>query len=163
MPPFDEEEQEETKSPSRDNLKKVSSQSSIFDKIPKKPSQADLDKRVKDMQERNTGYKARAAELAIAFNNIIKDKTLRSNKNVIQRDMERELIDDMITFAFQVNEDVGEQEGAGSVSVILLLLKSILFQRDRMNELEFAQSQDKKMLDALTKKLEALDKPKGSE
>jgi len=163
MPPFDEEEQEETKSPSRDNLKRVSSQSSIFDKMPKKPNQADLDKRVKDMQERNTSHKSRAAELAIAFNGIIKDKTLRSNKNVIQRDMERELIDEMITFAFQVNEDVGEQEGAGSVSIILLLLKAMLFQRDRMNDLEYAQAQDKKMLDGLTKRLEALDKPKGNE
>lgn len=163
MPPFDEEDQGETKSPSRDNLKKVSSQSSIFDKLPKKPSQADLDKRVKDMQERNTGYKSRAAELAFAFNSIIKDKTLRSNKNVIQRDMERELIDEMITFAFQVNEDMGEQEGAGSISVILLLLKAMLFQRDRMNDLEYAQTQDKKALDALTQKLEALDKSKGSE
>jgi hypothetical protein len=163
MTPFDEEDEEETQSPTREGLKKVSSQKSIFDGQPKKPSQADLDKRVKNMQERDEGYKRQAAQLAIDFNKIIKDKTLRNNKNVIQRDMEQELIDKMITFAFQVNHDEAEQEGAGSVSLILLLLKATLYQRDRINELEYNLMQVQKAQDALTQKLEGLDKPKPSE
>lgn len=158
--PFDEEEQEETHSPTKDGLKKVSSQPSLFDKMPKKPTQADLDYKVQQVQERATGYKLKVSEFAIAFNNAVKDKTLRKNKNIIQRDMERELVDEMIKFAFQVNEDPNEQEGAGSVSLILLLLQANLFHRDRINELEYNQAQMQKKIDALLKETQDLDKDK---
>jgi hypothetical protein len=158
--PFDEEDQEETHSPSRDGLKKVSSQPSLFDKMPKKPTQADLDLKVQQIQERTTGYKLKVSEFAIGFNKAIKDKTLRQNKNIIQRDMEKELIDEMIKFAFQVNEDPAEQEGAGSVSLIMLLLQAIMFQRDRINELEYNQVQAQKKMDAMAKETQGLDKPK---
>lgn len=158
--PFDEEEQEETHSPTKDGLKKVSSQPSLFDKMPKKPTQADLDRKVQQIQERASGYKLKVSEFAIAFNGAVKDKTLRQNKNIIQRDMERELIDEMIKFAFQVNEDPNEQEGAGSVSLILLLLQANLFHRDRINELEHNQAQMQKKIDVLSKEIQDLDKDK---
>jgi hypothetical protein len=161
--PFDEEDQEEVRYPSKDGLKNVGSQKSIFDHIPLKPKQADLDQKVKEIQERETGYKMRAAELAVDFNKIIKDKTLRINKNVIQRDIEKDLIDRMINFAFEVNQDRLELDGSGSVSLILLLLKTTLFQRDQINELEYNQVRLQKALDVLSAKTEGLDKPKSNE
>lgn len=160
--PFDEEESEETSAPSREGLKRVSSQKSIFDSIPKKPTQADLERKIKQMQDRDAGHKLEAAQLAVDFNKVVKDRTLRINKNVIQKDMERELIDRMIAFAFEVNSDVAEQDGAGSVSLILLLLKTLLYQRDRINDLEYSQEQSLKLLDELKKKVEGLDNIKKS-
>jgi len=160
--PFDEEDQDQPQT-HKIGLKQVSSQPSIFDSIPKKPTQADLDQRVKAMQERDATYKAQVAEFTVQFSKMIKDKTLRQNKNIIQKDMEKELMDEMIKFAFQVNKDPVEQEGAGSVSLILLLLRAILFQRDRINELEYSQVQIQKVIDLLGKEIKGLDIKKSSE
>lgn len=163
--PFDEEDDAPATVP-KVGLKNVSSQASIFDAIPKRPTQEDFTKKVHQVQERNSSHKTRAAELSAQFNQTLNDKTLKQNKNVFAREMERELLTKMAQLAIEVNNDQNENEGMGSLSWIVLLLKTCLNQRDKMNQLEFIISQLEKKLDAgaISKEIQAaLDKKNVSE
>ena len=53
----------------------------------------------------------------------------------------------MIKLAVDVNNDPNEQEGMGSLMWIVLLLKTLLMQRDRINQLEYVVSQLEKKND----------------
>lgn len=163
--PFDEEGEEQLIAP-KVGLKNVSTQKSIFDSLPKKQTQEDLNKKVNQIQERNSSHKIRAAELSSQFNQLMNDKTLKQNKSVFAREVEREILTKMTQLAIDVNNDQHEQEGMGSLSWIVLLLKTCLNQRDRINQLEFSNTQLEKKLNSgdLLKEIEiALDKKKNSE
>lgn len=154
--PFDEEDNDQPSVQSQKlGLKNVSSQKSIFDSVPKKPTQGDLDTTVKKIQERASNYKAKAAELALQFNKSMADKTLVQNRNMFQQEVEKELLKSMVELAVDINNDPNEKEGMGSLSWITLLLRTCFSQRDKINRLEYAVSQ-------LEKKFDSLDKaPKG--
>lgn len=133
---FDEETQDLDLSKNK-NLRKVSSQKSIFDNAAKKPSQEDFENKVKQYHEKSIGYKTKAAELSNKFKNALLDKTLVQNKNIFANEVETELLSDMVTLAMEVNNDPNEQESMGSLMWIILLLKTSLMQRDKINELEY--------------------------
>jgi len=145
--PFDEEDNEQPSIHSqRIGLKTVSTQQSIFDSMPKKPTQDDLNKGVRKIQERASASKRRAADLAVKFHNMMSDKTLPQNKNSFQKEIEIELLKDMINFATDINNDPNEVEGVGSISLIALMLKNCIQQRDRINNLEYLCSQLEKKI-----------------
>lgn len=155
--PFDEDDNDQQSVQSKKlGLKNVSSQKSIFDAMPKKPTQDDLDRSVKRVQERASGYKAKAAELALHFNKSMADKTLPQNRSLFQQDAEKDLLKQMIELAVDINNDPNEQEGMGSLSWITLLLRTCFSQRDKINRLEYSMS-------LLEKKFDTLDKSKKSE
>lgn len=151
-------------------LKKVSTQKSIFEDIPKKPTQEDLDRRVKDMQDRDSSFKSRTAELAVKFRKIMEDKTLPQNKSIFVVEMEKEVLSSILQLAAEVNNHPDEIEGMGSLSWIAQLFKTCLAQRDRMNKFEYALEQLSKKsataasTDFVTKEIsKALDGKKISE
>jgi hypothetical protein len=155
--PFDEEDNDQQSVQSKKlGLKNVSTQKSIFDGMPKKPTQDELDQRVKKVQERASGYKAKAAELALQFNKSMADKTLPQNRNLFQQEMEKDLLKQMVELAVDINNDPNEKEGMGSLSWITLLLRTCFSQRDKINRLEYAMS-------ILEKKFDSLDKTPKSE
>lgn len=137
--PFDEEKDDESPSikSTKIGLKNVSSQKSIFDSMPKKPTQNDLDTKVKGIQERDSSYKSRAADLVLQFKKAMDDKTLTENKNIFSKELEKEVLGKMIQLAVEINNDVNEPEGMGSLSWITLLLKTCFSQRDKVNNLEY--------------------------
>lgn len=166
--PFDEEDDNNDPAPKSQKvgLKKVSSQKSIFDSMPKKPNQEDLDQKVKGIQERASQYKSRTADLAVQFNKTLADKTLQQNKNLFQNELENELLKNMVRLAQEINADVLERDGEGSLSWITLLLKTCFNQRDRINKLEYSLAQlEKKMDPAKLNELiyGAIDSKKSSE
>ena len=166
--PFDEEEQT-IENKKNIGLKAVSSQKSIFDKIPKKPTPEDFQKKVSSDQERSLSYKQRASELALQFKKIIEDKTLSQNKSVFSLEIEKETLTKMVELAIEINNDANEQEGMGSLSWITFLMKTALSQRDRINYLEYNLSLIEKKLDPsnlsaqILKELRNLDKEKKNE
>ena len=155
--PFDEEDEQQSQS-QKVLLKQVSTQKSIFDSQIKKPSGEDFNKQVKNFQKQYDSYKEQAAELSLKFQKTIIDKTLKENKTIFNREIEQELLSDMISLAIKINNDHNlEEEGIGSINWIILLLKTCFNQRDRLNSLEYNFSQ-------LEKKLKiALDKIKSNE
>ncbi|CAB4197047.1 hypothetical protein UFOVP1290_567 [uncultured Caudovirales phage] len=162
--PFEDDDNDLPEQTTKINLKNISSQ-----KLSRAQSQENLDKRVNKIIENNSAYKIKATELATQFNTAIADKTLKQNKNIFAKEMERELLIKMIQLAIDINNDPDEQEGMGSLSWITLLLKTCLLQRDRINQLEYILSQfDKKInleIPELIKKeiKAALDKSKNGE
>jgi len=154
--PFDEEDDVPTIQSQKIGLKQVSSQKSIFETLPKKPTQSEFTEQVRQVQERASGYKARTADLASQFNKAVADKTLAINKNNFQKEMEIEVLRNMVKLAQEINSDFNEREGEGSLSWITLLLSTCFKQRDKINNLEYVISQ-------LEKKVDALDKKKSSE
>lgn len=144
--PFDDDDFEPDK---KGNIKKVSSQKSIFETKDKKPNQADLEKKINQMLEKQEDYKSQVAKLALDFKKLLADKTLPENKSIIAKSVESDIVSQMIKLGIDINNDEKEQEGMGSMGWILILLKTCLYQRDRLNELEFA-------LDTMQKKINLL-------
>jgi hypothetical protein len=132
-------------------LKKVSSQKSIFESMPKKPTQADLEQKVQQVQEKQSNHQIRARELTVQFSQLMADKTLAQNKNLLQKEVELDLLRSMVGFAQEVNADPTAPEGEGSLSWIIILLKNCFSQRDKINNLEYSLQQ-------LEKKITDLDK-----
>lgn len=168
--PFDEEEQKPSAQAQKIGLKKVSSQKSVFENLPKKPGPEDFERQVQEVQQRQSTYKTRAADLTVQFKKAMTDKTLYSNKNLFQQEVEKDLLRNMVKLAQEINSDPNEREGEGSLSWIIILLQTCFAQRDRANALEYAitQLQKKTDLPALTALVSkeialALDKSKKSE
>jgi hypothetical protein len=91
-------------------------------------------KAVDDRQERNK----RAYDLAKQFMQASRDKTLPLNKGLVAKDVEREMRGNIVQFAVEANNDEMEQyDGMGSVAIMNILLKVVLEQRDRINDLEY--------------------------
>lgn len=110
---------------------------SIFDNMPKKPSVEVFEKEAIEANKKLEGYQERAKELASQFKKIMDDKTLSQNKNVFSSEIEKEIISKMINLAVEINSDENEIEGMGSVGWIALLLRYLLLQRDKINQLEY--------------------------
>lgn len=153
------------------NLKNVSSQKSMFEGQPRKPSQDQFEQRVRNVEEQKSEYQHTTAELGAAFHKMAADKTLPENKNIFAKDMEREVLVKMIRLAESINNDPNEEkDGTGSLSLIGLLLSTCLKQRDRINQLEYAIVQINRkfespaLSDYINKEInKALDKKKDSE
>lgn len=144
--PFDQ-ETEDLNPIKSSGLKQVSSQKSIFDNIPKKPTQEDLDRRVQQIEEKKLGHNLEANDLSKQFIKILNDKTLRQNKSIFVAEAEKEILSKMINLAVEINTDPNEQEGMGSLSWVALLLKICIAQRDRANQFEYELQEIKKKLD----------------
>jgi len=150
--------------------KQTTGQKSMFEGKPKPPTQQEFQRKVEDAQEKLAGYKKRAADLFVQFNKTILDKTLPQNRNVFNIESEKEMLQNMIQLAIEINNDPNEQEGMGSLTWITCLFKTTLAQRDRINELEYAMNVFQKKLDSsaladyINKEIiKALDKKKDSE
>lgn len=120
------------------NIKQVSSVKSMFDSTKdKKPSSVDFAKKAQEVHANLSSYKARAFELASKFKKMLDDKTIFQNKNIFNLELEKELLQKMIDLAIEINNDENEKFSMGSIGWITLLLKSVLWQRDRINKLEY--------------------------
>jgi hypothetical protein len=166
--PFDEEPKDQRES--KVKLKSVSSQPSMFDGKPKKPTAQESQRQVQEAQEKSSSYKRRASDLSVQFARMMADKTLPENKNVFANDAKRELMQNMVQLAKDINNDDFEAEGDGSLIWIIVLFNTCFDQRDRINKLEYAMTQVSKKVDPATltdlisKEItQALDKKKISE
>lgn len=142
---------------------------SMFDGRKRKPTQQEFQQQVQQTQETLSGYKKRAAELFVQFQKAMADKTLPQNRNIFNAESEKELLQNMIILAAEINSDPNERESEGSLTWIVLLLKTCFTQRDKLNELEYALVQLQKkvdptaMADFINKEIaKALDSKKGN-
>lgn len=144
---------------------KISNKNSIFNALPKKPNPAEFQRQVQESQEVTMGYELEAAQLAAMFQKLLEDKTLPENKNQLALESERELIGKIVEIAVKLNNDENEKEGMGSVGASILLFRAVLFQKDKINTLEYNLAQAEKKIKSLTEKIElpAVDSKKSNE
>ena len=141
--PFDESPKDPKQ---RIGLKNINGQKSMFENIPKPPTQQEFQQKVQEAGDKMSGYKQQAANLFIQFSKAINDKTLSVNRNLFAIEAEKEMLQSMVQLAIQVNNDPLEQEGMGSLTWITCLFKTCLAQRDRINDLDFELEKIKKQL-----------------
>ena len=166
--PFDEDEEKEYIP--KIGVKQVQGQKSMFDNKPRQPNQQDFQQKVQNTQDRLSGHKKSVADLFLKFQKVVSDKTLAQNRNILNNETERELLKDMMRLAEEINNDQSEMNDMGSLTWVALLLKTCLYQRDRINELEYDISLLKKRMessvltDFIIKEVnKILDKKKDSE
>jgi hypothetical protein len=68
----------------------------------------------------------------------MKEKTLPDNKGVLAQDFEKKMRSELVQLVIEINNDEAEpKDGLGSATLFAALLKVIMLQRDRLNELEY--------------------------
>ena len=138
-------------------LGKVSSKPSIISKMAgaKQEQKQYFEERVEDIEQKKSQVFETANALASDFMKIMSDKTLHINKSVINS-IEKDFIKKLLQFSIDLNNDPDESsDGMGSTAILSLLLKNCLSFRDRLNSLEYENSQLKIEL----QKLQIKDKP----
>lgn len=122
-----------------------------------KPKQEDFRNKVNEILAQEEEQKKIAFALSSKFQTILRDKTLDSSKDNIVRGSEKEIIRDLIDFARIINSDENQEEDLGTISLFITLYRSLLIQRDRINELEFLQTKMNKDMMHLEAKLKVLE------
>lgn len=129
-----------------------SSVPSMFDKNKvAKPTKEQFTQEVENQVAKEISNKEKAMEFSKSFRFTINDKTLKQNKTMLNNEFEESLVRDMVSLAVDINNDPDEQEGMGSLAWITLLLKGMIWYRDRLNsseyELEQLKAQVKSLMD----------------
>lgn len=119
---------------------KISNKGSMTEALPKKPSKEAFEQKATEVNDTLNSYGMRASDLSFRFKRALDDKTLAQNKNPFQQAAESELLSGLVQLSIDMNTDEYENEGAGSVGLSALLLKTALIQRDKINELEYKLS-----------------------
>lgn len=118
-------------------LKQAVKQPAQAKEADKKLSKQEFDKRADEANNFINSRRAKLAESAKEFRNILDTKIIPQNKSTFVQQVERDVISRMAEIANDINNDDNEPECAGAMALITLLLRSILFQRDRISVLEY--------------------------
>lgn len=100
-------------------------------------SKDDFERVADEVVAKNDNQKDRAQKLVTQFWAMMKDTTLESNKGPIQKSLETETIQGLMTLSEELNNDLTKPEGYGSVAMISLLLKTVLHMRNENNQLAY--------------------------
>jgi hypothetical protein len=138
-----------TPAPRKTGLK-LSNEKSLLNAIPKQPTKEDFEQKAAAVNQQLNDYSNRAVDLALQFKKALEDKTLLQNKSPFAFDAERELLSKLTQLGQDMNTDEYEKEGQGSLGLVLLLFRSVLIQRDKINSLEYSLSELEREVKRLT-------------
>ena len=111
----------------------------------------DFERRADAKYDQIVDRKQRAMELAKQFWNMIQDKTLVAQKGPLQQSVEKEVLNNLVQYVIEVNNDPDEQnDGMGSTALEALLCKALLHQRDMINDLQYKLNQLEKKISKLS-------------
>lgn len=114
-----------------------------------KESVSKFEETVEKTIQQNEDFQKLAFALGSSFIKIMEDSVLVENKSPLSISLEKETLAKLVEFAKTVNNAESEPLGMGSVSLIVLLFKSSLMLRDKLNLLEFKNHQLEQRLDKL--------------
>lgn len=118
-----------------DNLTKLDNRKSRF--ASKSLQKKNFMEQVRDHAEDNLDKNQKMFQLGLRYLEIMKDQTLPENRGPIEKNIEQEVLGNLVNFAVQINNDDNEPEGNGSMAIINLLLKTALINRDNQNKALF--------------------------
>lgn len=100
-------------------------------------------------------------ELAKSMDALIKDKTLRDNKTVVQKMNEDSVRKELIDIAIEKDNDLEMEKfvNMGSMTLINFLFKICSYQRDEINQLAYSIEQKGAALKILQEKVFRLENP----
>lgn len=138
---------------SESKVKLDSSRSQFGVKADKKEG---FEQRAASAADRDSTIKAESVEITSVFQRLLSETKLQKNRGPLDKSLEQEAIFKIIDFSVRVNNDETQPEGYGSSCVSALLLRAILFQRDRLNELSFKNAELEKTVQSLSVIVEEL-------
>lgn len=115
--------------------------------VKKAKTQEEFVKKADEAYSQTIEKNQQAIELAKSFWNLIRNKELQCNKGPTAKSVEKEIIDNLIIYGRDLNKDLSIQEDSyGSMAIITLLMKAVIYQRDLCNEFEFRLAETEKQL-----------------
>lgn len=139
MVDIEDSEEQQSERQQRPSALKLSNSASIFGK--KLQEKKDAKSWFEEHAELDFSTKEKRKESSVvlinAFWNIISSKELEENKGPNRLAVEKSIVDDLISFAIETNVDETEKEGMGSIYLISLMMKVLMKQKDRINQLEY--------------------------
>jgi len=99
-----------------------------------------FDQKIEDFVERKESLDSQIGELALAYKKILLDSTLEKNKNQLDASLEKDVLSKLILVANAMNEDESMPEGMGSMALCTIMLKCMIHQRNKINELSYQLS-----------------------
>jgi len=115
---------------------------SMFDGVNKKPAREEVEKQAHEINERLNSYPERSAELIPLFIKLLNSKTLVQNRSALDDEIETDIIKKLMQLGLDMNNDEYQEDmGSGSIGLTVLLMKCLLIQRNKINELEYAFTQ----------------------
>ena len=127
---------------------KISGKKSKF--ASKKQDKEEFEKQAEEAYKNDEAIKNNAFKLSSQFVTMLRDKTLEENKTPIQKNIEGDISRQIVEIAMALNNDETKAEGIGSAGGIMLLLRSILIQRDVINNLSYKISKLEKSISELS-------------
>lgn len=134
--PFDDDDVKPSVKSQKTSLKNVSTQPSfIADK--RKSTKEEFSDRVEEIHNKQFNHQQASLEKAQMFKSLLDDRTLEQNKTIVAKEAERALVSEITSMISAIDNDPDEELGRGSLTWITILLKTCLYQRDRINKLEY--------------------------
>lgn len=123
------------------------------DNLPKRTKE-DFDKEVSQHQKSEMEIRNQAAEMAMKFKSLLKDRTVLENKSPLKKDFEEQVIRQLCDVGLKLNNDPNQPEGIGSIGILNLMMHAILIQRDTINNLSHKVSKMHIALETIIKAIE---------
>lgn len=93
----------------------------------------------------------KAIDIISRYLKMTEDRTLSRNRGTIANDVEREIRQQLIQLALDMNNDENEEDnGKGSVVALSAVTKVLLIYRDRLNDVEYELQQLKREVNKLS-------------
>lgn len=90
------------------------------------------------LMDSRQSQKDRGMALMSQFITSMKEKVLPANRGVLAQDFEKKLRSELVQLVIEINNDVAEpKDGLGSATMFAAILRVVMLQRDRINELEY--------------------------
>lgn len=115
---------------------KISNNKSIFSKDEMKKS-ISFEEKANDVFNNYNTRNLKCIDLGKKLILFLEDKTLLENKSPVNKNLEAQVVSEFIEICNEINNDESEKEGIGSMAVMTLLIKTVLHQRDKMNEIYY--------------------------
>lgn len=103
-------------------------------------------------------FKKRTWELSAKFKSFIEDRILPENRSIITKELETEVLNNLISLANEMNADEHQPEGIGGVALSMLLMKCLLIQRDTISTLAYKIDKLEKQLVVVKSNVEPTSK-----
>lgn len=106
--------------------------------LPKENYQEKFDATAKDAIDRNNSYLKQAGELTNRFKALFVDQTLPVNKTSLAKDIEREVVLNLVSLCKLINSDIDQPDAEGAMALNTIIISMMLQQRDQINQLSYS-------------------------
>lgn len=116
-----------------------------------------IDDRVKDIIDDQKEMTKLTANLTQRIINALNDKTLNENKSPEEKELDKIVVNDYVKLARMINNTENQEEGIGNLSFIFAVAKCLFILKDRINEIEYKNATQTKVIDKLNYQISVLE------